>query len=322
MALKRPATHAGSWYSANAAKLGAEIDRHLLNGATALGKPPGQAVIPKARVLVGPHAGYTYAGPQLGETYAAFDFKDIKRLFILGPSHHVYIEHAETSAFHSYETPFGNVNVDKETTAHLNASGLTQYMSATTDKDEHSFEMHMPFLKRVIGDQDIQVIPIMVGQTTQDYEKKLADLLLPYVSDPQNAFVISTDFCHWGNNFRYFGFSEDPECTSVSQDKSSLREALKTSSTPIYKSIEYLDKKGMEVASLTSYDKWKEYCKYTDNTICGRKPLAILIAVLESYAIQTGSPATSLNWIGYSQSNQVKNISEGSVSYASGYAIL
>lgn len=318
MALKRPATHAGSWYSANATKLGAEVDRHLANGAATLGK----SAIPGARVLVGPHAGFAYAGPQLGETYAAFDFKDIKRLFILGPSHHVYLEHAATSAFHSYETPFGNVNVDVETTQKLNDSGVTKYMSATTDKDEHSFEMHMPFLKRLVGDQNVKIVPIMVGQTSQEYEKKLAKLLLPYVEDPDNAFVISTDFCHWGNNFRYWGYSESEDCETVTQSREDLRRSLASSNTPIFKSIEHLDKKGMQVASLTSYEKWKEYCKKTDNTICGRKPLAILIAMLENYAVAKGEKPISLEWIGYSQSNQVNDPSEGSVSYASGFALL
>lgn len=315
MALKRPATHAGSWYSASATKLGPEIDGYLANGRIALKKSP----VPGTRVLIGPHAGFAYAGPQLGETYAAFDFSNITRLFILGPSHHVYLEHAATSAFHSYETPFGNVSVDVEVSKALNDAGVTQYMSAATDKDEHSFEMHMPFLKRLIGPQDVKIVPIMLGQTSQEYEKRLADELLPYLKDPGNAFVVSTDFCHWGNNFRYWGYAEDESCVRVTQSREELRRALKTSGTPIYKSIEYLDRKGMEVASLISYDKWKEYCKKTDNTICGRKPLAVLIEMLERYG---EGKQVELEWVGYSQSNRVEGVSEGSVSYASGYATI
>jgi predicted class III extradiol MEMO1 family dioxygenase len=42
------------------------------------------------------------------------------------------------------------------------------------------------------------------------------------VADPQNLFVISSDFCHWGSRFRYNYYDK--------------------SAGPIWKSIENLDK--------------------------------------------------------------------------------
>jgi MEMO1 family protein len=28
-------------------------------------------------------------------------------------------------------------------------------------------------------------------------------ILAPYLADPQNLVVVSSDFCHWGQRFRY-----------------------------------------------------------------------------------------------------------------------
>jgi len=42
------------------------------------------------------------------------------------------------------------------------------------------------------------IVPILVGSIDQDSEKEYGKLLSKYLADPQNLFVISSDFCHWG----------------------------------------------------------------------------------------------------------------------------
>jgi hypothetical protein len=34
-------------------------------------------------------------------------------------------------------------------------------------------------------------------------EAKYGQLLAPYLADPSNLFIISSDFCHWGSRFKY-----------------------------------------------------------------------------------------------------------------------
>lgn len=34
------------------------------------------------------------------------------------------------------------------------------------------------------------------------------ELLAPYLDDPSNAFVFSSDFCHWGRRFTYTFYDE------------------------------------------------------------------------------------------------------------------
>lgn len=62
----------------------------------------------------------------------------------------------------------------------------------------------------------------MVGGLTPESEAEYGEIFAPYLMDPQNLFVISSDFCHWGQRFRY---------TYVDQ-----------SCGAIHKSIEKLDK--------------------------------------------------------------------------------
>lgn len=66
------------------------------------------------------------------------------------------------------------------------------------------------------------IVPILVGSIPPDVEATYGKLLAPYLADPQNLFVISSDFCHWGKRFSYTYYDE--------------------SCGTIHKSIEKLDK--------------------------------------------------------------------------------
>lgn len=47
----------------------------------------------------------------------------------------------------------------------------------------------------------------------------------------------------------------------------------------IYKSIEALDKMGMDIIEAGEPDAFKQYLLETDNTICGRHPIAVFLHV-------------------------------------------
>lgn len=51
--------------------------------------------------------------------------------------------------------------------------------------------------------RDITIVPILVGEVSQSEAQSYASILLPYLRDPNNFWVISSDFCHWGRNFDY-----------------------------------------------------------------------------------------------------------------------
>lgn len=40
-------------------------------------------------------------------------------------------------------------------------------------------------------------------------EAKYGAILGPYLDDPANVFIVSSDFCHWGRRFSYTHYNEE-----------------------------------------------------------------------------------------------------------------
>lgn len=123
-----------------------------------------------------------------------------------------------------YETPLYDLKIDTAIVAELDATNEFQYMDMKTDEDEHSIEMHLPYIAKVMEDfkDQFTIVPVLVGSLEPDVEKMYGEIFAPYLEDPQNFFVISSDFCHWGSRFRYTYYDK--------------------TAGPIHKSIENLDK--------------------------------------------------------------------------------
>lgn len=314
----RPATHAGSWYSGRLSQLDLQLTRYL-----------SEAPLSKsgARVVVGPHAGYAYCGSILAQSYKAWDTSRTKNVFIFSPSHYVYFKGARVSKYAYYQTPYGNIPVNTQLAKDLTTQHPKdiKYMDSSTDDQEHGLEMHMPLLHKVTKDlpQGVpNIVPILISSSDESFERRIASIIAEYISNEENSFIVSSDFCHWGARFDYTIYTADETASKLkelsfdSDDQAALE-------VPIYKSIEYLDKRAMQVASTGSYKDWREYIKSTGNTICGQKPIAIMLAALELYQEANGNAEPlSFNWIGYKQSSHARSVDDSSVSYASGYVVL
>lgn len=231
----------------------------------------------------------------------------------MGPSHHTFFNgHVLLSGCDSYDTPLGCLPIDVELVEELCVSYPNFFgkMTIDEDEDEHSLEMHCPFIYKMTENlpQGIpKVVPILVSGKQDDVQ--LAEYLKPFLQDESNTFAVSTDFCHWGGRFSYTGYTTDmsgSDFTVLSSRSSNLP-------VPIYKSIEMLDKLGMEYISALNCDDWKKYLRTTRNTICGAKPLTTLVSLLEGLG--------KVEWVGYSQSSKARSVLDTSVSYAAGYAV-
>uniref|UniRef100_A0A7S2ZRM8 Protein MEMO1 n=1 Tax=Rhodosorus marinus TaxID=101924 RepID=A0A7S2ZRM8_9RHOD len=127
----------GSWYSGDREHLTTQL-AHWMQNAGDVGFQHN------LRAVIAPHAGYSYSGPTAGYAYAAIDPTKYDRVIVLGPSHHVYLDHCCVTAQKYLETPVGTLKVDEEFNTELKASGLFQSMDRSVDEDEHSIEMHLP----------------------------------------------------------------------------------------------------------------------------------------------------------------------------------
>jgi AmmeMemoRadiSam system protein B len=183
----RPAAVAGTFYPADAAVLTGTVDRLLA------ASPPRAdgAAAPKA--LIVPHAGYIYSGPVAAFAYARLrPFADaIRRVVLLGPAHRVPIRGLALPNVQRFATPLGDVEIDAEATAALRR--LPQISdSALAHADEHSLEVQLPFLQRVLG--DFKLTPLVVGDASGEMIAEVLDLLW---GGAETLIVVSSDLSHY-----------------------------------------------------------------------------------------------------------------------------
>ena len=64
--------------------------------------------------------------------------------------------------------------------------------------------------------------------------------------------------------------------------------------------------------------KFDSYIKKTQNTICGKNPITIVLSIIEEYQKNHQNKKISFDTAGYSQSEKCKSMNDSSVSYAAG----
>ena len=186
----RPATQANRFYTSNPEELSQEVDSFLALHSS-------RTTYQNVAALIVPHAGYYFSGNVAASAYMTLNpKKSYKRIFLLGPSHHEWLNGASVnSKVDYYATPLGNVKVDRETAQQLiDADSVFSYKAAA-HAQEHCLEVQLPFLQRRL-DEVPPIVPIIIS--TNDYSKlkRMAEMLRPYFTD-DNLFIISSDFSHY-----------------------------------------------------------------------------------------------------------------------------
>jgi MEMO1 family protein len=188
----RPSPIAGKWYPADPARLAANIDSYLeACEPITLG---GEVVA----VMV-PHAGHIYSGQ-----VAAYAFKTLRGLpiqlaAVIAPMHHPYQEALLTTAHSAYYTPLGDVPVDRAKLKELDAALKEQlgYGLVPVERDpEHSLEIEIPFLQRVLP-HGFKLLPVMVRDQSMATIKSLGRCLARILRGQPATLVASTDLSHF-----------------------------------------------------------------------------------------------------------------------------
>jgi AmmeMemoRadiSam system protein B len=141
----RPAAVAGSFYSADAETLRAELRgcfTHPLGpGAVADASPCVAGVVP--------HAGYLYSGACAAHLYAALD-RRASRVILLGVNHRGIGSPAALSPADFWETPLGRVEVDRGLGRRLLEAVAFVAEDERPHAREHSIEVQLPFLQTAL----------------------------------------------------------------------------------------------------------------------------------------------------------------------------
>lgn len=177
---------AGRFYPDHPETLRAAVRRYL-HAADLSAAGSGPAGVPK--ILIAPHAGYVFSAPVAASAYARLAplRAAIRRVVLVGPSHHVPFRGLAASSSHHFETPLGPVAVDREAADRLPVPVLDD-----AHRFEHSLEVHLPFLQEMLG--AFSIVPLVAGSAPAE---EVADVLEAADGGPETLILVSSDLSHY-----------------------------------------------------------------------------------------------------------------------------
>ena len=152
---------------------------------------PARGLRPKA--LIAPHAGYVYSGLTAAHAYGELaPWRDeISRVILLGPAHRVRVSGLALPASAAFATPLGTVPLDyaaMDDIRHLPQVCTSDEAHAR----EHSLEVHLPFLQRMLT--AFTLVPLAVGAATP---AQVAEVLKRLWGGDETLIVVSSDLSHY-----------------------------------------------------------------------------------------------------------------------------
>ncbi len=274
----RESAIAGSWYPGDPRSLAAEVDGYL-DSATA----GDCSQLPQ--ILVAPHAGYRYSGAAAGQVFAQVRGCNVRRVWVLAPSHRLPLRGIGLYPVDAFRTPLGDLPTDRAVAERLAARPGFQWLDRG-DGGEHALEIELPFLQRALG--AFELVPLLLGQVTPESALELAEAIRPELG-PGDLVVVSTDFTHHGDRFGYAPLSGTQDLGGE---------------------LARLDRGAWELAAACQTQAFYDYVKQTGATICGRAGL-LLAATL----VPDGSVGTELV---YTTSGELTGDWSNTVSYLGG----
>jgi AmmeMemoRadiSam system protein B len=194
--VREPAV-AGMFYPGNARDLAATVDDLLrLSAPTTVSKP--------VRVMVAPHAGYTYSGAIAATAFAALRAHAPSRAFIIGPSHVEAFNHTSVFNGRAYRTPLGDMRVDEEAVkALVSHPGIKTGPSGhvmSGGRGEHAVEVELPFLQRVAN--SAWIVPIIMGSQSWGACTALGAAIRDVIDWDHDLIIASSDLSHFYDDAR------------------------------------------------------------------------------------------------------------------------
>jgi len=185
MATARPPAVAGMFYPADPAELKAMVDGMLAEAAT-------DEPAPKAMIV--PHAGYVYSGPVAATAYARLlnRVHPIRRVVLFGPAHRVPFRGLAVPSVDYFQTPLGLIPLDRVAIEALKRLPFVVESDAA-HAQEHSLEVHLPFLQETLG-EGFELVPVVVGDARPE---EVAEALEALWDGPETLIVVSSDLTHY-----------------------------------------------------------------------------------------------------------------------------
>lgn len=184
----RPSPIAGTWYPKDPEVLANSIDAYLKEV---------QLLTLEGQVLgvIAPHAGHRYSGAVAAHAFATLRGLTPDLVVVISPFHNFDPHPLLTTKHQAYATPLGNIEVDQHTLNELQSHLQIPITPIANDK-EHSLEIELPFLQRVLKN-DFKLLPIMVRAQEETVAKQLGEALAKTIQNRNAILVASTDLSHF-----------------------------------------------------------------------------------------------------------------------------
>jgi len=183
---RQPAV-AGQFYPGDAKTLTAMVDSMLAD-----------AEVPAiSGTLIGiqvPHAGYPFSGPTAARAFKLLQGMDSVTVVMLGTSHHVMLRNAALYAKGAWHTPLGDVAIDEGLAKAILAQDKFFVDMPEAHAREHSIEVEVPFLQRILS--DFKIVPIMLLQPTFEQCERVGKAVAAAVQGRKVVLLASTDLYH------------------------------------------------------------------------------------------------------------------------------
>jgi MEMO1 family protein len=192
---------AGAWYPADPIELAQKVD-----GLLAAIKP--ERIRIPIQVVLTPHAGYDFSGTIMAEAFRHIKGYAYSRVIVIGPSHEQGLNGLSLPGVDKFQTPLGDIELDKEVLDSLRQQPLFQNSSSYHER-EHSIEILLPFLQQTLG-KDWKLVPILTGGLGKQDFLDAAEAIRPWLG-VNDLLVISGDFTHYGPLHNYVPFPADDQ---------------------------------------------------------------------------------------------------------------
>ena len=215
----RPSPIAGTWYEGNPKALADRIDEYLKEAKT--GEIEGRVI-----ALITPHAGHVYSGSVAAHAFATVRDLSPDLVAVISPYHNYAPHPLITTKHQAYFTPLGNIEVDRPALVDLQ-SHLDVPITAIANDREHSLEIELPFLQRVLR-KDFKLLPVMIRAQEPGTARNLGAALAQVLRDRNALLVASTDLSHFHDRETAYVLDQEMLKRFESFDPDSIFEAENT----------------------------------------------------------------------------------------------
>ncbi len=248
---------AGRWYPSDAKQLSAMLEAWRSQ----------EKMLDHPSVLLIPHAGYVYSGPLAAAAYSRLPAQKYARIIILAPSHHALLRrHFSVEPAGTVLTPFGGITFEQGLHDALRELPGAVFQPEA-HKLEHSIDIQLPMIRYFLP--HCTAGALLVGQWDANEPEDFAAMhafaeAFRKLLTPSTLIVVSTDFTHYGRDFRYVPFTHN-----------------------IPANLDRLDSAVFDAFASNNEKAFADILKKTGATVCGASAMQLIMAALPENAVFT-----------------------------------